>query len=222
MIVVPYLPLKAVSLFAAKKDIRYYLNGVLLTSIDGALGLVATDGHRITVFRDDDHEYCGDDFIIPNSLLDRIPVPEKERFTVEIILGEGRQITVKTDARSASDLCVEGNFPNWKATIPRKQTLQISDDEGFAGFNASYLATYAKMLKIIGGAWINIAPNGRGPMLVDVGDKRFVCIVMPARGERAKLPDWLRFSSSDNVSQNMPGDLLCGQAAAPHAATEPA
>lgn len=208
MIILPYLELKAVALFAGKKDIREYLNGVCVTSVDGALGLVATDGHRMTAFRDDGYEYDGDDFIIPNALIEAIPVPAKGRTDIEVVLGEGRQITIKTDARSASDLRIDGKYPNWKAVIPRKQTLAIFDDEGFAGFNAAYLATYAKMLKILGAAYINIAPNGRGPTLVDVGDKRFICIVMPARGELAKLPDWISFSSADDVAQKIPGDLL--------------
>lgn len=69
MIILPYLELKAVALFAGKKDIRYYLNGVCVTSIDGALGLVATDGHRLTVFREEEYDYDGDDFIIPNELV---------------------------------------------------------------------------------------------------------------------------------------------------------
>jgi len=42
--------LKACNLFASKEDVRYYLNGVLVTVTERATLYVATDGHRLLAY----------------------------------------------------------------------------------------------------------------------------------------------------------------------------
>ena len=43
--------LKAAAMIAARRDIRYYLNGVLVEVFEKEARLVATDGHRMVIFR---------------------------------------------------------------------------------------------------------------------------------------------------------------------------
>lgn len=52
------MAIKVASPFMAKDDIRYYLNGINIRPLeDGSVMLVATDGHRYVVVRDE-HGYC--------------------------------------------------------------------------------------------------------------------------------------------------------------------
>lgn len=74
--------IKAALLFAAKNDIRYYLNGVHLVSCDGGFYIESTDGHkamRVKVDRELPREV---DVILPLDLcvaITKIRIPKKDR-----------------------------------------------------------------------------------------------------------------------------------------------
>lgn len=58
--------LGAASIFAAKTDVRYYLNGIYVEPVKGGgVNLVATDGHRMIIIHDKEG-YASRGFIIPN------------------------------------------------------------------------------------------------------------------------------------------------------------
>jgi hypothetical protein len=57
------MAIKIAAPFMAKNDIRYYLNGINIRSLeDGTVMLVATDGHRYVVVRDQEG-YCENEII---------------------------------------------------------------------------------------------------------------------------------------------------------------
>ena len=68
-------------LFISKEATRYYLNGVHFVPIKGGVRLEATDGHRLSFFRDDG--WCGHDMIvsIPSAALAAMRDPKMVRLT---------------------------------------------------------------------------------------------------------------------------------------------
>lgn len=183
--------LKAMALTAARKGIRYYLNGVLVTNVDGRLVLASTDGHRLTIFGSDSAQYTGPDFIMPIELVTRAAaLLTGEARTVDVSFREGR-ITVSAFTSEVSDIPIDGTFPDWRLVIP--QTISGEIAPGMP-VNATYVAAYSRMSKALGvSSAIKIRPNGRGAWLVGIEDQRFVCVLMPMEPTAPhELPAWAK------------------------------
>lgn len=100
------------------KDIRHYLNGVLLELRDGRMHAVATDGHRLAVATES-LAHAGDaDAILPHTVATALGqlLGDFEE-PVEIEIGEK---TIRFDFGAVRILSkvVDGKFPNWRGVIP--------------------------------------------------------------------------------------------------------
>ena len=62
--------LKALLLFAAKKDVRYYLNGIHIVVKNGVVTLTASDGHTMIRLIKECHESVNIDLIIPRYIVE--------------------------------------------------------------------------------------------------------------------------------------------------------
>ena len=104
MIFVKTGTVRALLRFAAKADVRYYLNGVFF---DHAGYAVATDGHRLLAVRVP--AFDGDDFIIPNNeakaALGLNKKAHEMLITRELIGG------IKYTP-------IDGRFPEWRRIVP--------------------------------------------------------------------------------------------------------
>jgi DNA polymerase-3 subunit beta len=108
--------LQAVAYAMAKKDIRFYLNGLLL-EIDGAGNhrLVATDGHRVHIV-DNGLTKVDKSYIIPREAVEQA-LKTKASFVTFSALSESEGI-FKHAAGGIQFNFVEGKYPDYRRVVP--------------------------------------------------------------------------------------------------------
>ncbi|WP_042299007.1 DNA polymerase III subunit beta [Paraburkholderia kururiensis] len=177
---------KALQIIAPRDDIRYYLNGVYVEAKAGETRLVATDGHRLAVYRIE----CNNDvpdgqavsLIVPNSVIERLRVSRTSPDEVEIgWLDDGRAYVSHDDVRIAFTP-TEGKFPDYRKVIPRTFTNTPGN------YNPSYLADFQKVgaalkrQRGLSNVYVAMRQNGESGALVTVaGLDNFAGVVMPQR-----------------------------------------
>lgn len=166
--------LKAVMLAAAKKDVRYHLNGVMVRNGE----MAASNGHMALIIKSGDIKSDGE-YIIYNDTLKMIVTAHKS------IKGDNRVEVVDsmttTGINKISITPVDGKFPDVNRVIPQEPSGEI------AHFNYEYLLACQKA----NGEfldhkypWIKLQHNGdKGAKFEsedDAGNK-LVGVVMPVR-----------------------------------------
>ncbi len=125
--------IKAVSYAMAKKDIRYYLNGMLLQHNGEETRLVATDGHRLNmaVIEHESGLVCDlIEVIIPDTLIGQIikakaPRHDKRKEITITIDGDKIAATMPDGTQSIAK-AVDGKFPDYQRVIPDSFSREIS------------------------------------------------------------------------------------------------
>ena len=166
--------LKAVSLAAAKKDVRYYLNGVMVRNGE----MAATNGHMALIIKSDGIKSDGE-YIIDNDTLKMIVTSHKGikgDNRIEVIDG-----VVTTGKSKVHITPVDGHFPDVNRVIPQEPSGEI------AHFNAEYLLACQKA----NGEfldhkypWIKLQHNGQAGAKFeseDDGGNKLIGVVMPVR-----------------------------------------
>ena len=190
-------------LFAANKDVRYYLNGINLEIGRKETRLVASDGTMLGCFRVESEQPDVDapltDVIIPNDLLK----PIKPTGLVEIIIGEletkdngkgekvpvsnARPVTLTYAGLSMSGKTLDGKFPDFRRVIPSKVSGQP------AQFDPRFTGTLAKAWSILHGGkgphCVGLGFNGNDGALITLADENFVGVIMPLRPHAVVTPD---------------------------------
>ena len=167
----------AITLFMAKQDVRYYLNGVSVEPHpDGGVLLVATDGHRIGVLHDPDG-WCESKFIVGNiskALLlackAKVRKTDLHEAPAALWIGETGSLVVSLPVVAKGEtaaheepadafgplvrfMCktsiVDGKFPDWRRTCIQKR---LTTFEEFPGVNSEYLFDVSLAQNIILGA----------------------------------------------------------------------
>ncbi|QLI49422.1 DNA polymerase III beta subunit [Pseudomonas phage vB_PaeM_USP_18] len=198
----------AIELFAAEKDVRYYLNGVRIEPHpqQGAI-LVATNGHRLAVIHDPDG-WCKEPIIvgdIPRALVAACKVKgsflkltEPKQLWISkggaVLMGLG-DTEPPTDPFNAGALhinkiaIVDGKFPDWRRVMPTERADSLVR---FPAVNPKYLAeihTAASILepnqKKWGGAVRLEAKDEQSVIVARILGidllERFVLVIMPLR-----------------------------------------
>lgn len=190
--------LRAVLIFAAEKDIRYYLNGVCLHVGEcGDARLVATDGHRLAIVKlCNKSSATPGEYLIPRAVLktvkkagrlDKLPL-------LLTIAGDGFQLVDQyDDSILGGAKLIDGRFPDYQRIIPIPENM-----DGTPGtFNASYLADIQRALIELGdnNGFFSMLQNGeKSGALVVREDKGFLCVVMGMRGfDQPTAPDVAQF-----------------------------
>lgn len=123
--------IKAVMLAAAKKDIRYYLNGVMVRNGE----IAATNGHMLLLIKSESIKSDGE-YIIGNDTLNMIVKSHKG------IKGGNRVEVIDSMAITGSNKLsinpVDGKFPDVNRVIPQETSGEI------AHFNYEYLLACQK------------------------------------------------------------------------------
>lgn len=103
----------------AKHDVRYYLNGMLLTPELGTVRAVATDGHALATGLDAYSTWAGDQapVIVPRALVEwALKNIKRGPVTIE---RDGDALTVRAGNGAAmTDARVDGKFPDWHRVMP--------------------------------------------------------------------------------------------------------
>ena len=187
-ILIPVNVLKAMSILASKKDVRYYLNGVLVEANDQHTRLVATDGHILGVYQSPETAHNDEAFsiIIPNEIIAKLD--KKDNF-----LSNDEKGNWSIDG--ISFVPVDGKFPDYQRVLPRAEmTNEV------AQFNPDFIVRFQKVGKLLAkNAVPTIAHNGIGSALVDIGLPNFVGVMMPMRTEKPLEKTPLVFLNSVSV-----------------------
>jgi len=107
----------------AVQDVRYYLNGALVTANSDCVQVVATDGHRLALSRSSAPGASGDDVsvIVPRGL---VGLMEKmlsvSEANIEIGVTEHHFVVNKAGSILVGKL-IDGRFPDFKKVVPASQ-----------------------------------------------------------------------------------------------------
>jgi DNA polymerase-3 subunit beta len=174
--------LKSVSRFAATKDIRYYLVGILIESNPLETRLCATDGHTLAVHRadakgDNEGAWTG---ILPldavNTLLKMKPALKSLKDEpIALTVSDNGEIRADWNGQSIITRAVDGRFPDYRRVIPT--TL----DGQPAWINPDYLSRIVDAAKDIG-AGFTFGFGGNSSSLAYIGQD-MLAVVMPMRTE---------------------------------------
>lgn len=165
--------LKAVMMAAAKKDVRYYLNGVMVRNGE----LAATNGHMALLIQSESIKSDGE-YIIDNDTLKMIVNLYK------VVKGDN-PVEVKdgttTGIGRISITPVDGKFPDVNRVIPQEPSGEI------AHFNYEYLLACQKANEEFldrKNVYIKLQHNGQSGAKFDSedeNDNKLIGVVMPLR-----------------------------------------
>ncbi len=186
--------LRAALIFAADKDIRYYLNGIML-EIDEVKSarLVATDGHRLAVvaLQDQPGARAGE-YLIPRELIKSVKRATRNTSEFIELHIDGERVTIaEGEAIIAGGKLLDGKFPDWRRVMPDPKTMS-----GAPGvFKASYLGDIGAAAIELGDKFgacplIQNEPNNSGLAVFEsIG---LAVVVMPVRWDIG-TPDMTQF-----------------------------
>lgn len=177
--------LKAALYSAAKKDPRYYLNGVRLEFVSSAephINVVATDGYRLGAFREpleyaEGEQKSDFNLIIPRESVETAIKSAGKRGTSLLLesMPDGRYLL-----GSAVFGGVDGKFPDWQKIVPQSVTGET------AYYNPEYLVDARDALRTYyenrtGEYWLN--HNGASPGVMQA-DTDAMILIMPMRQDK--------------------------------------
>lgn len=188
-LVIPAPTLRAVSLARALKDVRYYLNAMLVEATGSTARLVATDGYRLHLADIDlpDPVPAPVSVIVPRVLIDwALKQAGRKVAAVELTITPRPpvndkpvtpRLTVTVAGTTMTDNAVDGRFPDYAQVIPH----ETSGEPG--QYNPRYVldaytacAEYLELRK--GREHVTaLRMNGEGVAVMAVG--KFAAIVMP-------------------------------------------
>lgn len=194
----PVRALKAAALAASNEQARYYLNGVFVEPCGKFACFVATDGHRLNVFRVEGNiGELGVGIIIPAHVIAQIKIAARDprKQPEALLIVENGKYALQFDGVTYAFEPIDATFPDWRRVTPS----EVSGESYH--FNASYLEDFNKTLQIASGrkdARAFLHQNGLNPALVEFQfeEKSPVTgfgVLMPYRGPDVasfKRPDW--------------------------------
>lgn len=187
--------LKAISRFAAIKDLRYYLQGIHIVQNARGTYMEATNGHmmgRLLVMNEPMPEAS---IILPLDAVKTLCGTAKN--------GDGGWLHFETDGLKISVIsgvsthtfqAIEGTFPDCDRVLP---LVIKTEDIAPAGFNPEYLMAFHQASQDIKNSrkganpTISIVQRGNMSAIVDIGVDNFIGVIMPLRdGTGANIPSW--------------------------------
>ncbi len=108
---------------------RYNLTGLLFQITDGKLVVVATDGRRMSLAREDEG--------IPEDTELKVIIPSKMVHELERLMMDDEEVSIYIDESQAAfafnsmrmvTALIEGNFPNYEMVIPQKHDKEVVVD----------------------------------------------------------------------------------------------
>jgi hypothetical protein len=184
---IPYTALQAISLFAAKNDYPYSLNGVLVETTESETRLVATNAYVLGLWREKQEHKVPESLILPNeaitSILKAARTKKEKTGIIAINFGGGKASLTFQDVSLSVDP-IDGKFPNYRRLFNKIETPSGEP----AQFCPRYLALFAQADSIFGDTKEAelVAIHYNGPekgALVECkrSGGRFVGIIMPKR-----------------------------------------
>lgn len=180
--------LKAVSLAMANRDVRKYLNGMLIQCSGRTVRLVATDGHRLHMMDLPQDIPCPplvEGVIIPRALIEWALKNSKPGQSVQITT-DGATVTIAAGGASMSGTAIDGRYPDYDRILPRGvPTGEV------AQFQPHYVYDAYAAVKELARKGELLFPTLRhsGLAAAAVAYGRFLAVIMPLRDTMEYDPD---------------------------------
>ena len=181
-IVINRAALKAVSRFAAKQDVRYYLQGVLIESSPAETRIVGCDGHTLAIHRsqhtgENEGQWTG---IVPLATVTALLKMKATHKTLRdapiyLTVQESGEIRADWIDQSINFRTIDGKFPEYQRVIPAKL------DGTPAWYQPEYLQRIADASKDIVESF-TFGFNGNSASLAYIGQS-MLAVIMPMRLE---------------------------------------
>ena len=181
--------IKAISHLSATKDIRFYLNGILVEATKTHTTLVATDGHVLGVYKNEEENEIPEnvkyEFILPNDALKNLKasIIKDELVSLEFERDENSKVItviIKSVSITLTTQTIDGKFPDFRRVLPRETTNEPGH------YNPELLARSIKVAKDFGMKPhnINLHQNGTSAATLTIdGIPNFLGVVMPMRND---------------------------------------
>ena len=127
--------LHAMATLAAKKDIRYYLCGILVEWNPTTTRIVATDGHKMGIYNLPDQNNATSGSVI-------IPIEALTGLKGDVIIGAN---TLTTSDSVKTFTPIEAKYPDYARVVPKEKASGIAGN-----FNVDYMAQFQKVAKMLG------------------------------------------------------------------------
>lgn len=112
--------LDAVAMAISTEETRYYLNGVFFEPVDEGLRLVATDGHRLSLYEVAGQDWSHPSAIVPAKVIGWLRRHLKGQDKVRISHGgEYLRLRFATDAWVLDTKLIDGAYPDYRRVIPQ-------------------------------------------------------------------------------------------------------
>lgn len=175
--------LNAMLVLAAKKDIRYYLNGLHIEFTPEFTRVIACDGHKLGIYQkavDSFNIGCGS-ITIPREVIENLP---KNAGLLEFTQIDANLWQLTAGSVSLKFAPCDSKYPDFRRVVD--QANKTSGEA--AGFNLDYLNQFEKCGNLLAGRKIKmgnrvrIHHNGQNGALITLnGLPNFAGIVMPLR-----------------------------------------
>ncbi len=190
--------LAAATICQARKDVRYYLNGILIQpDPDGGCRAVATNGHIMLIVTDR-KGYCEKDMIV--DLAPQLVTKMKTQTAIDATFSTFRtekEIICEIPALDHIEkvTLIDGKFVNWQTVAPDKLPRLENADEQIV-VDPKYFSLMCDVAKVLDvSAMSTRAKDKNSPMCISFGTPRQYKqslhvrgIVMPTRWDEL---DWL-------------------------------
>ena len=110
----------------ANQDWRHYLNGCLFEKTENALNMVATDAHRLAIFKsslEGEGDFTG---IIPRkTVIELMKILPKQDGDIEFYINTNNIVFMSKKFTFKSKL-IDGNYPNYNQVVPQGEGSKIT------------------------------------------------------------------------------------------------
>lgn len=187
-VTIPTQMLAAIAPFMASRDVRYYLNGLLLEVEGNTVRAIATDGSALGVCRVITNGNSGrDSVILPRDLVEKLIKHKGAQVELTIV---DAAITADVGGTGYTATVIDGRFPEWRAVMS-----EIADggDCGVTMLVPELLGQVVKAAKVFKNATLELQPRPdkqsmRWRLAALPGGWAVAGVVMPANLVRDQRP----------------------------------
>lgn len=176
--------LDAMLVLAAKKDIRYYLNGLNIEWNSNTTRVIACDGCKLGIYQAASGDNVGAGVItIPRDVIENLPKKAGTLAFIELAAGQWQ---IDAGLSSIKFAPCDSKYPDVRRVVHGLQTAGTSGVA--AGFNLTYLNEFEKCGNLLAGSKLRVGNrlrlhhNGDAAALVLLNCvENFAGVVMPLR-----------------------------------------
>lgn len=173
--------LDAMLVLAAKKDIRYYLNGLHIEYSPEFTRVIACDGHKLGIFQAAAENIGMGALTIPREVIEGLP---KKCFTLTFSQIDANLWQIDTGAAVIKFTPCDSKYPDFRRVV--NQANKTSGEA--AGFNLIYLNEFEKAGNLLAGSKLKVGNrvrihhNGQNGALITLNCvDNFAGVLMPLR-----------------------------------------